>query len=323
MLGLVYTADGHTLLTGGGDDAVRAWDLTGKRSFLERTRKPGRFGFGWVTPSAGRGGYTAHSDIDFGIRFFDTETGRPTSFTGYPCCWGGAFNPTNTRFVGSYGRTPVGLGPAHRRLVADNEDQPWPRDLGDLTYTNDGEHLIVADGGGYLTLIDAETLAPVGRPVQVGSWLGAPQAGRGQTAFVPVGDDPKTVFDSFEFLVTATEWVEVDLQSGTLERRVQAPIGTWGASISPDRTRLALTGWDGERRAGRSRHRRAGQATRPRSRRPRQLGRLVGRRVTVRSDRGRRDRQPVGRAHAHSYWAASPSPNGPSGLPRSSATATL
>ena len=63
---------------------------------------------------------------------------------------------------------------------------------------------------------------------------------------MPVGDEPKTVFDSFEFLVTATEWVEVDLQSGTLKRRVQAPIGAWGASISPDRTRLALTGWDGD-----------------------------------------------------------------------------
>ena len=159
VLGLVYTADGHTLLTGGGDDAVRAWDLTGKRSFLERTRKPGRFGFGWVTPSQD-GSYTAHSDIDFGIRFFDTETGRPTSFTGYPCCWGGAFNPTNTRFVGSYGRSLWAWDPRTGRLVADNKDQPWPRDLGDLTYTNDGEHLIVADGGGYLTLIDAETSHP-------------------------------------------------------------------------------------------------------------------------------------------------------------------
>ena len=44
VLGLAYSPEGDTLHTAGADDAIRLWDLTGRASFIERTRPPGEFG---------------------------------------------------------------------------------------------------------------------------------------------------------------------------------------------------------------------------------------------------------------------------------------
>ena len=89
--GLAYSPEGDTLHTAGADDAIRLWDLTGRASFIERTRPPGEFGSGWVVVSPDSR-YSAHSD-QHGLRFFDTTTGRPTEYVNETCCDGGAFDP--------------------------------------------------------------------------------------------------------------------------------------------------------------------------------------------------------------------------------------
>ena len=109
-----------------------------------------------------------------------------------------------------------------------------------------GPGFVLSDANGDLSLLDAETLAPIGEPVHVDAWVWNTQTGAGgHTGFVSVGEDPSEgCGNSSEFLTPATEAAQVDLESGTVHR-VEFPDGTDAATISPDRTHLALTGQGG------------------------------------------------------------------------------
>ena len=67
------------------------------------------------------------------------------------------------------------MTPHTGELLADNAAHRWPVDTVDLAYTPDGTRLVLSDVNGDLSLLDAETLAPIGEPVHVGAGCGTPK----------------------------------------------------------------------------------------------------------------------------------------------------
>ena len=246
--GLAFTPDGGRLLTAGGDGAVRFWDLDGDGRFLARTRRPDEFGLGWVlTSPAGR--FTAHSDVNHGLRFFDTRTGKPTPWVrpARPrCCLGGAFTADGSLFAGGLGGRIWVFDPTTGKVVRDNDGRRLPGSVIDLAWTPDQTRIVVTDEAGDMVLLDAETFVPVGDPVHLGASAWATQPGPDDhTGFAIVDDRPIEVSSSYESGPSAREWARVDLETGRVDRTA-AGFGLQTMSVSPDHSRVVLGGVDGE-----------------------------------------------------------------------------
>jgi WD40 repeat protein/DNA-binding SARP family transcriptional activator len=246
--GLAFDADGGLLFTAGGDDAVRAWDLDGEGRFLARTRAPAEFGFGWVLTSPD-GRFTAHSDVDHGLRFFDTRTGKPTPWVSPArpdCCYGGAFTKDASLFAGSLGGRIWLFDPATAEVVRDNSGRRWQHFIVDIAWTPDQRRIVLTDEAGDMSLLDAETFAAVADPVHLGQAAWFTQPGPDDhTGFALVDDTPVEVSSSYEAIPAAPEWVRVDLETGRADR-ARAGFGLQSISVSPGGDRLVVGGVDGE-----------------------------------------------------------------------------
>ncbi|MBD3925027.1 winged helix-turn-helix domain-containing protein [Nocardioides cavernae] len=248
VLGLAFSSDGGLLYTAGGDEAIRVWDLDGEGRFLARTRAPDEFGFGWVLPSRD-GQYTAHSDVDHGLRFFDAASGKPTPWVepARPdCCAGGAFNKDASLFAGSWGGRIWLFHPATGEVVRSNTGHRWREFIVDLTWTPDEKQIVLTDESGDMVLLDAQTLAPAGEPVHLGeSAYGVQPGPDNHSAFALVSDTPPEVSGSFEWGGGLSEWVFIDLETGRVDRD-QVGFEIMTMAVSPDHTRLAVGGVNGE-----------------------------------------------------------------------------
>lgn len=237
---VAYSADGTFLLASArGGTALRRWDLTGERRYVQSvSTSSGAFGgFGVMEPGGGRSVVLQGDWI-----LTDYRTGEVTtipSLRGYRHTYG-AFHPHGQHFVTANDRTirvwSSGENPSTTQRTR------MPGLITELDYTWDGRRLAVAELEGRLTMLDGETLRPLGTPVELGervSWIVARPDGR--TAVVLLGG----VEPTDTFVPPSQGWALVDLASGRVVRRgpLQMPYAFWLA-VSPDGGFAAVSGGD-------------------------------------------------------------------------------
>jgi WD40 repeat protein len=137
--------------------------------------------------------------------------------------------------------------PATGDLLADNRDHRADYSMWDAAYTSDGTRIVAADETGSLHLIDAETLAPIGRSVEVGTWTCCASTGSDNRIAVAVaGHRPAEIQGSWDFVYGGDEWVRVDLEAGRVLTRGRPGFLMGSAALSPDGRRVAVVGGGGE-----------------------------------------------------------------------------
>ena len=241
-----FGGDNSTLFTAGDGSALRRWDIDGDRRFIKQVAfAPLDVGdLGFVRPSPG-GRFIAFPMEDR-IAFFDVRAntlGKPVDRgTGYH------------RRTASGSWHPDGV---HFALVSGGEIRVWDARTGDVTvkarpasrfvtsldYSTDGSRMVIGELSGRVTMLDATTLEPVGRPVQLDDSVVRVAAGPdNNTAFVLTGFENPSGF----WVGSTPDWALLDLESGVIVD--QGPLGFLGGPIdfSPDGQHVAVAGRDGE-----------------------------------------------------------------------------
>jgi WD40 repeat protein/class 3 adenylate cyclase len=244
VLGVDFSADGSELYTSGADGSVIIWDL-------DRTRGLTRDVLGPSVPDAHDLSVSPTGDavllvaarprssgIDgSALHLLDVRTGALTELLtgGFQSTWA-VFAPDGKQLatVGTRGEVRLYEVPTGALLATDRGR--GVENLGALAYSADGRHLVVADVDGVVTELDARTLEPSGRTLELGT------ESRGIRATV---DGVVAVTSSAEDVRTDTEVVFADLDDGRILHRVQIP--GWGvrANFSPDGRRYAYGTLDG------------------------------------------------------------------------------
>ncbi|GCD92168.1 BTAD domain-containing putative transcriptional regulator [Nocardioides sp. LS1] len=251
---VTLSPDGATVVSGGHDHALRSWDVDGDRRFLRRIPVRGlpwtarnRWGACFATPSA-FGDFVAFQlcngpasprtyvllDVDRHRAHRATAARRGFFFGGGSWLHGLYVNVDGGLvevFDGRTGRLLHTYQPAGRRVV-------------EVDHSADGTRLVIAELNGRISMLSTDTLATMGRPVDLHSHVCCVAAGPdGRTAFVLVGGpSPDPLWND-----PSTEWALVDLERGT--KIAGGPLamgnGIW-AAYSPDGRYAAATGFDGE-----------------------------------------------------------------------------
>ena len=237
-----FDPTGHLLYTGGVDRALRTWDLLGKQRFLAAVKPARSFDFGFVNPAPG-GAMIAY-DTAKGLRFLDvharTYTPLGDTGSGYEHA-GGAWTPDGKRFASAQGGLVRVWDPRTGRVV--DQARPVGSRISEIDYSTDGSRLVVAEVSGRVTLLDADTLQPVGRPVDLGDYACCVSAGPdNRTAVVLLGG----AWQSEDFASPSDRWATVDLVSGRVLRQGRLAVGGNWVSVSPKGHRAAVGGGRGE-----------------------------------------------------------------------------
>lgn len=99
---------------------------------------------------------------------------------------------------------------------------------------------------GKVSLLDAETLEPAGRPIELGEFACCVSGGPGDhTALVLLGGPQTPVSGSFEFEPFPDSWVLLDLERGAVLRRGRVEDMYWTPELSPDGSTAAIGTADG------------------------------------------------------------------------------
>ena len=243
LRGVGFSSDDAVLYTAGSDGALRSWDLVGRNRYLDQLAPPGDFEQGCSYPSPG--GQTVWRLDPTSVRFVDVATGRetprdPWRLADAITC--GTWHPSGDRFAMSSRGTIHVFDARTGHVIA--KHRPAGTRVMDLDYSGgDGDRIVIGEASGRATLLDADTLRPVGKPVQLNTsirWLSASPDGR--TAILLTGG---RMVDDFE--VPTTGWVLADLKSGKVIRRGRLGIPNarqpW---FAPDGRRVVIGGAQGE-----------------------------------------------------------------------------
>jgi WD40 repeat protein len=238
-LAVQVTEDGSDALTTFGEEGtVITWDLRGDRSYLrplpvEANAATTGFGFRISSPDGRRVAIFAGS---FGIA--DLETGRAsrTFHHDFGFFTPGAWRPDSGRFALGSTKGTVALLDDGARVV--RRAQVADAMVSGLDYAADGSRLAVSDVDGIVRLLDAETLSPVGKPVDFPGYVAdLTLAPDGRHAFVV---SAPTDFRPGE-LSTFDTWAVVDLTTGTRTASGDLPEPDIGyADFAPDGQHVAL-----------------------------------------------------------------------------------
>ena len=249
--GLAFSPDGATLYTSGASRQVKSWDLDGYRSHLERVHLRSEVQIDAATIRLSPDGTTFA--LQWGVpskkhwvRFVDVEHDRTSVRLDVPDdrFWGaGGWSPDGDRFVAGYGEGRVRLFDVEpAREVADR--RVGTSLVTETTYTADGEQVVAIHENGDLDVLDAETLAPVREPVNLGgSALHVSTNPAGRTAFVVLGGPAVQWYQHY----AARSWALVDIESRSVVRT--GALGLDGAEVSafsPDGRHAMVAGRQGQ-----------------------------------------------------------------------------
>jgi len=198
-------------------------------------------------PNVAQGGVQAVDPASSHVRFLDVHTGK----VGPPLDRGTGYRPPHGE--GSW--HPDGV---HYALPTGGQIRIWDARTGELItqgspsgpfiraidYSPDGTRLVVGELSGRVTMLDATTLSPVGRPVRLDDAVCCVSAGPdNHTAIALTGFDEASGF--WVGWNTATKWTLVDLDSGTVLNHGQLGFHGRTVAYSPDGQHIAVGGTDG------------------------------------------------------------------------------
>jgi WD40 repeat protein len=120
---------------------------------------------------------------------------------------------------------------------------PLGNKISDVDHSPDGSVVAAAERSGRVTLLDADTLEPIGTSVELDASVAGVSAGPdNRTAFVMTAQ--QKIFGYWE--AEAHGWALVDLEEGVVLREGEFPfIGNWPA-YSPDGEHAVITSFSGE-----------------------------------------------------------------------------
>jgi WD40 repeat protein/DNA-binding SARP family transcriptional activator/energy-coupling factor transporter ATP-binding protein EcfA2 len=238
---LAFSPDDATLYTGGAGRSIRQWDLQGSRRFVSQIVEPAEFTLSGVTPSPG-GRYLAGVG-PYGLRFFDMANERWKAIADKSLGAGGwDWNSAGDRFA-TVGDGYVKVWDPMTAAVV--EEARLPGEFVGVTFSADDTRMVIVDTGGRVTVLDGESLEPLGNAVRVGSGGAYVFPGPdGQTGLRltrgyvnvlhPVFDDP------------GRGWVLADLETGRVVSEGQVDFDTAWLARSPDGHHAAIGGTNGE-----------------------------------------------------------------------------
>jgi WD40 repeat protein/DNA-binding SARP family transcriptional activator len=234
VLGVAFSADGSELYTAGSDRSLMLWDLDGTRGLARDLVMPTQ------EPTGGRVVLSPAANsvalLGASARLLDVENGALTEvrFAG-EIAWA-AYRPDGQQIVavdwdGALQLADVSTG---RILVA--RPSEGVANNGAVAFSPDGDRIVVANVDGSAIELEAESLEPTGRTVDLGI---VPNGIRMTVGGVVAGIEPSLALDE------GTDVVFADLDDGRILHRVQIP--SWGprANFSPDGRFYGYGGFDG------------------------------------------------------------------------------
>jgi len=240
----VFSPDGSTLYTAGGDVSLRQWDLDGSRRFLEQVAPPTGFSWGEGVAVAPGGGYVAYQLWGGeGVVFLDVRAGklgstleRPSGSTGLLGVW----DPDGSRYALPTGDQVTVWDARTGDVVI--EGRPAESEVTGIDFSTDGSRLAIAEVSGAVVMVDPATLEPLGVPVRLDDVPCAVSLGPdNRTAFVATGP-PKSAWAFWA--VPCSDWALVDLESGSVLDRgtTNGAIGRIDFSPAGDRVAVEVSG---------------------------------------------------------------------------------
>jgi WD40 repeat protein len=214
---------GTRIVSAAADGAIREWHVDGQTRYLERIPVDGlpwgRDGGACLTVPSTNGARVAYdecTDPNFRLDtlvMLDTESGKVTvqdqpgtESVGASGNW----DRSARRFVQVVG-DGLHVWDDGGRLLARRELDP---DVGDAQFTPSGDRLVLSGTDGRVSMLDADTLEPVGIPVDVDGSAWAVPGYDDRHAFVTVGGTDRTFF----WRNPTNRWALVDLEEGVVVR---------------------------------------------------------------------------------------------------------
>lgn len=233
--------DGSALVSASGGESLRTWDLTGDHRFLPRRQpSPGEYGFfGTVSPG---GGHLAQITGD-GLVFVDLGTGERSPAVpfgeGYRHTIG-TWHPDGRHYATAVG-SRIRVWDITTGARAAGTAYP-SKEISEIDFSPDGSTFTVAERTGRVALLDAETLRPLGKRVDVGDDVSWVQLRPDNTTAVVLVGGPGA---SSVLQEASTSWALVDLDAGRVVREgpLDVRAGLWLA-VSPDGRFAAVGGGD-------------------------------------------------------------------------------
>lgn len=235
VLGVGFGADGSELYTSGSDGLIMRWDLDRTRGLardLVTSTSPGLVeGVPLISPNADRvlllGERASILDASSGAR---TELAVDASEIAWAAWHPDARRVATVDFSGEVRLWDAATG----RLLAARGGRR--NNMGAIAYTASGDGIVVADADGSITELDARTLEPTGRTLDVGIASEGVRATIGDIVAVTASPiDPDG----------GTDVVFADLDTGRVLHRTH--IASWRprANFSPDGRLYAFGGFEG------------------------------------------------------------------------------
>ncbi len=235
---MAFGPDDTTLYSSGEDRAIRVWDLQGSQRFLATAVEPHAFPSGTHAPAPG--GRFVSSWFGMGLRFFDVSEGRWSRAVGEGRFHHGtAWNAGGT-VVASVGDGFLKVWDAASAHVV--REARLDGVFAAVGFSPDDTTIAVMSTEGELSMLDAQTLEPVGVPVLLEGTGGAVSLGpEGRALVLTPGYVPDPTFEH-----ASRGWVLVDLDSGKVLRRGSVDFDAVWLDSSPDGRHAAITGLGGE-----------------------------------------------------------------------------